>query len=89
MSLITSDVLTRDEREKAFRMSVVNLTANKFVDVEVSPSMALKYAGDFYGLLMELSIPREGYSTTLLANGLRSSDAYTGEKSTIKTIDYR
>ena len=88
MSLITSDKLSREERQKSFHMSVVNLTAHKFVDIEVSPSVALKYAGDFYGLLTELDIHRTEFPTTLLANGLLTSDAYTGEKSTIRTITY-
>ena len=57
----------------------------EFKLVSVSPGIAYRYQGNFFGLLKELrTITPDLYVYTMYLNGLSNPTDYTGEKLTIK-----
>lgn len=50
--------------------------------ITVEPTLALRYQGDFYGLLTTQRIPSKYQWITMRMNGLTSPDQYTGEART-------
>lgn len=87
MSLITSDKLTKEQHREDYIMSVVNVHRAKVTIREIYPNLAHKYAGDFYGLLLELNVRRVNFGTVLRLNGLKSSSDFNGMIYNVKVLD--
>lgn len=56
---------------------------NKYNIINIEPSQAYAYSGNFYGLLKELKVPEELFLLTLYLNDYTSPDQFNGEKYTI------
>ena len=59
---------------------------NSIQTVSISPLTALKYKGDFYGLLDTLSVDISRHYITLRINNLRNSLDYKGDSNTINLL---
>ena len=86
MSLITTNVQSKAERRQQYIMSVMGMQRYTFAFVPVDATTAHKYAGDFHGLLYELRVPVRNHHLVTLANDLKSSGDYLGDKYQVKVI---
>ena len=87
MALVISDMLTKKEQREDYIMSVVNIYNAKVVQQTIYPNLAHKFAGDFYGLLLEMRVRRVNFGTVLRLNGLKASSDFDGTLYDIKVLD--
>lgn len=55
-----------------------------YKDITISPDLAYRFQGNFYGLLNKLDINRDLYLFTLYLNGYNSPVDYDGKRLTLK-----
>lgn len=65
--------------------SIIN--SGKFGDIGVDPATALKFAGDFNGLMQELGHAPNIYYPSMRLTGLTNSTDFTGHNPSIRVID--
>jgi len=64
------------------------LNNEKFVEIKpIAPYLSLKYKGDFYGLMLELNIPRLAHYASLRINGLANPFDYNGDSNFISIVN--
>lgn len=85
-------ILTAAYRSPAFIQVVEDHLAyivrtGKYTDVNVDPAVALKYAGDFLGLLTYLGIPANNHYINTRLTGLSNPTDFTGENVNIRVVD--
>lgn len=88
----TMVVMDRVFRDPRFLQDVEDhlpyfLRTGRFLEKGLDPAMALKYAGDFNGLMMELQFSQKIFYPSMRLTGLRNSSDFKGTESMIRVMD--